>query len=163
MDASSLATLWVLIGLVVFLGILAYLGVFNTLAGLLDKRGEKIQEELDEARRLREEAQSILADYQRKRQDAEKEAEHIIAAAQRDAAAMTADAKVKAEDFAARRAAQAELKISQAEAQAIAEVKAAAANLAISAAENLLAEKVKGDKAAKILDESISGLASRLN
>lgn len=163
MDASSLATLWVLIGLLSFFGLLGYLGVFNTLLGLLDKRGEKIQTELDEARKLREEAQSLLADYQRKRQDAEKEAEYIIDAAKREAEAMTVEAKTKAEEFATRRAAQAELKIAQAEALAIAEVKSTAANIAISAAEAVLVDKVKGRKASKIVTESIKEIGPQLN
>eukprot|EP01035_Chromulina_nebulosa_P015872 gene15872-21041_t len=106
----------------------------------LDERAVKIGDELAEAKRLREEAQHLLAEYQRKRKEAEAEAAGIIAAAEREAAALTAEAKQKTEEFVARRNALSEQKIKQAETEAVNAVRIAAVDLAIAAAEWLAAQ-----------------------
>src|ERR1700758_816323 len=117
------AETWVAIAFVVFLGLLAYIGVHRQLTKALDDRAARIKAELDEARKLRDDAAKLLADYQRKRQEAETEAQGIIAGAKAEAERMAADAKVKVEEFVTRRTQLAETKIAQAEAQAVADVR----------------------------------------
>ena len=109
------AEFWVAVAFVVFLGVLAYLGVHETLVKLVDQRRDRIKAELDEARRLKEEAQALLAQYQRRQREAEQEAAAIIAGASAEAERMLAEAKTKMEEFVARRSSMAETKIAQAE------------------------------------------------
>lgn len=118
------ATAWALVGLILFLGIIAYYKVPAMITGALDKRADTIRKEIDDARRLREEAQALLADYQRRRNEAEAEAEGIVAEAKREAERMTVEANEALDDLIARRTAAAEAKIAQAEGQAIADVRA---------------------------------------
>ena len=138
-------TLWVAIGFLIFIGVVVWAGGHKVLMSGIDSRGEKISAELAEARRLREEAQALLASYDRKRIEAEKDAESIVEAAKAEAERLKADATQKLEDFVARRTRQAELKIAQAEAQAAADVRAAAADLAVQAAGTIMAAKGAGD------------------
>ncbi|HRK24964.1 MAG TPA: ATP F0F1 synthase subunit B [Beijerinckiaceae bacterium] len=132
-------TLWVAIGFLIFIGIVVWAGGFKALMSGIDSRGEKIAAELSEAKRLRDEAQALLASYEQKKAEAEKDAATIIEAAKLEAERFKAEAAQKLEDFVARRQKQAELKISQAESQAAAEVRAAAAELAAQAAGQVLA------------------------
>ena len=157
------ATFWALVGLIIFLGIAAYFKVPGMIAGQLDQRAEKIKDELEEARRLREEAQQLLAEYQRKRKEAEAEAAVIVDAAKREAKALAADAKVKTEEYVARRTAFAEQKIAQAERDAIAEVRGRAVEIAIEAARKVLGDKVDAAAAGKLFQDSISAVKSKLN
>ncbi|HSG95246.1 MAG TPA: ATP F0F1 synthase subunit B, partial [Afifellaceae bacterium] len=98
MDATSWATLWVFICMLIFLGILVYLKVPSMILAALDKRSEKIRADLDNARRLREEAQALLAEYQRKFAGAEEEAQAVIDQAGREADAMAEDARARMEE-----------------------------------------------------------------
>ncbi len=159
MDASF----WALIALILFFALLAYLKVPGMVTRNLDSRADKIRDELNEARRLREEAQSLLADYQRKRREAESEAEAIVAEAKEDAERLTAETNAALEDMIARRTKAAETKIAQAETQAIAEVRARAADVAVSAAEKVLAAKVTGSVSETLLTKSIEEVRTRLN
>ena len=135
------ATFYALVGLILFFALIAYLKVPGMVGKALDARADKISNELAEAKRLREEAQSLVAEYQRKRKDAEAEAASIVAAAQREAEMLTAEARQKTEEYVARRTALSEQKIKQAESDAINAVRAAAVDLAISAAEKVIASK----------------------
>ena len=110
MDATSLASVWATVALFVFLGILVYLKVPGMISKALDARATKIQSDLNEARRLREEAQALLAEFQQKRKEAEKEAADIVTAAKREAEMLLADAHKKTEDYVSRRTAMAEQK-----------------------------------------------------
>ena len=157
------ATFWALIGLLIFLGLVVYLKVPGMLAKSLDARADKIRDELEEARRLREEAQELFAEYQRKRKAAETEAEEIIAAAKNEAVLFAEESAKKTEEFVARRTAMAEQKIAQAEVQAIDDVRYIAVDIAVAAAEELIAGKVKGAAAGKIIDKSIAEVKNRLN
>lgn len=159
MDASA----WALVGLVIFLGLIAYFKIPATIGASLDKRADTIRKELEDARRLREEAQSLLADYQRRRQEAESEAEGIVAEAKREADRLTLEANTALEEMITRRTAAAERKIAQAESQAIAEVRARAADIAVAAAETILAKKVSGAVGDDLLAKSIEEVKSRLN
>ena len=125
---------WVAVAFVIFLGVLAYVGVHRKMLDALDHRSARIKAELDEARRLRDEAGKLLADYQKKQREAEREAEAIVADAKAEAGRVAAEARVKMEEFVARRTKLAEAKIGQAEAQALADVRAAAADAAVTAA-----------------------------
>jgi F-type H+-transporting ATPase subunit b len=154
---------WVLVSFVLFVGLLVYLKVPNRLAKALDERAERISKELDEARKLRDEAQALLAEYERKRRDAEKEAEAIIIQAREEAEAFAAETRHKLTETVERRGRLAEEKIAQAEAQAVKEVRAAAAELAIAAATRMIAEQVQGAKADQLVDSSIAALKGRLH
>lgn len=157
------ATFFAFVGLILFFVLIVYLKVPGMVTRALDERAGKITQELAEAKRLREEAQQVLAEYQRKRKEAEADAAGIIATAEREAAALTAEAKQKTEEFVARRTALSEQKIKQAEDEAISAVRAAAVDLAVAAAEKLLAERTDGAVRASLFDASIGQVKSRLN
>ena len=157
------AEFWVAVAFAVFIGGLIYLGVHEMLVKLIDQRRDRIKAELDEALRLKEEAQALLAQYQRKQREAEQEAAAIIAGATAEADRMMAEAKAKMEEFIARRGKMAETKIAQAEAQAVADVRAAAAEAAVSAAEKILTQIVKGEVADRLVVKGIEDVKTKLN
>ena len=146
-----------------FVGVLVYFGVHKLDLGGIDERRDRIKAELDEARRLKEEAQALLAEYQRKQHEAEREAQAIIAGAKAEAERLAAEAKAKMEEFVARRTKMAETKIAQAEAQAVADVRAAAAEAAVAAAEKILSETVKGKVADELIAKGIDDVKGKLN
>ena len=154
---------WVAVAFVIFVGILVYVGVPKLLTNALDDRARRVQAELDEARRLKEEAQKLLAEYQGKQRQAETEAAGIIEGARAEAERIAAEAKTKMEEFVARRTKMAETKIAQAEAQAIADVRAAAAEAAVSAAEKILTDTVKGKVADDLIARGIGDVKAKLN
>jgi F-type H+-transporting ATPase subunit b len=157
------AEFWVLLGFLVFLGLILSIGAHKKIAQSLDDRAARIKTELDEARKLREEAAQLLADYQRKRQEAESEAQEIIDGAKAEAERLAAEAKSKVEEFVARRTQMAETKIAQAEAQAAAEVRGAAADAAVAAAEKILSQETKGKLAAALITKGIEDVRKKLN
>lgn len=157
------AEFWVLASFVIFLALLGYLGVHRKIFGALDGRSAKIRDDLAEAQRLREEAQAILAEAQRKQREAEQEAVQIIALAHEDAKVLAGETRKKLDDLLDRRRNIAEFKIKQAEEQAIKDVRIAAAELAISAATQVIANTVKGAQGAKLVDAGIDGLSRQLN
>jgi F-type H+-transporting ATPase subunit b len=154
---------WVALGFILFIALLAYLGVHRKVTDSLDQRQARIKGELDEARRLKEEAQALLAEFQRKGREAEKEAEAIIAGAKAEAERIAGEAKVRMEDFVSRRTKMAEAKITQAEAQALADVRSAAADAAVSAAEKILSIAAKGEVAVNLLQQGIEDVRKKLN
>ncbi|QIB34387.1 ATP F0F1 synthase subunit B [Ancylobacter pratisalsi] len=157
------AELWVAIAFVIFMAIVIKAGAFSSITRALDGRGERIRAELEEARRLKEEAQKLVAEYTRRQREAEAEAEAIITTAKAEAERLAIEAKTKLDDLVTRRTKMAEQKIAQAEAQALADVRAAAADAAVKAAETLLAANVVGQTADKLLDEAVSEVKSKLN
>jgi F-type H+-transporting ATPase subunit b len=157
------ATFWALVSLIIFIGLVVYMKVPGMLAKSLDDRADKIRNELDEARRLREEAQQLLAEYQRRRKDAEKEASELIAAAEHEASGLVAEARQKTEDYVKRRTAMAEQKIALAEAEAINEVRQSAVDIAVAAAESLIAEKADDKIIGELFKSSVAELKQRLN
>ena len=154
---------WVAVAFLIFVGILVYAGVPQMMLKALDDRGNRVQAELDEARRLKEEAQKLLAQYQGKQSQAETEAAAIIEGAKAEAERIAAEAKVKMEEFVGRRTKMAETKIAQAEAQAVADVRAAAAEAAVAAAEKILTETVKGKVAEDLIARGIGDVKAKLN
>jgi F-type H+-transporting ATPase subunit b len=157
------AEFWVAASFFIFLGVLGYVGVHKKLIEALDNRRDRIKAELDEARRLREEAQTLLAHYQQKQREAEGEAAAILTNARADAERMTLEAEAKMAEFVARRTKMAENKIAQAEAQALADVRAAAADAAVGAAEKILKEAAKGKVAEDLLASGIEDVKNKLN
>jgi len=154
---------WVAIAFLCFLGLLAYLGVHRKLMDSLDQRQARIKGDLDEAKRLREEAQALLADFERKGRAAESEAQAIIASAKSEAERLATEAKSRMEDFVARRTKMAEAKIAQAEAQALADVRSAAADAAVAAAEKILSTAAKGKVAEDLLARGIEDVRKKFN
>jgi len=154
---------WVAVAFLIFAGILIYLGVPKMLTDALDGRGKRVQAELDEARRLKEEAQKLLAEYKAKRREADEEAAAIIEGAKAEAERIADESKVRMEEFVARRTKMAETKIAQAEAQAVADVRAAAADAAVSAAEKILSDTVKGKVADDLVSRGIGDVKTKLN
>ena len=154
---------WVAVSFVLFIGVIVYAGAHKKMIGALDDRSARIKAELDEARRLREEAGKLLAEYQRKQREAEREAEAIVAEAKAEAERVAAEARVKMEEFVARRTKQAETKIGQAEAQVLADVRAAAADAAVAAAETILRNSAKGQVADDLLARGIADVKAKLN
>jgi F-type H+-transporting ATPase subunit b len=157
------ATFFALVGLILFFVLLAYVKVPAMMAKALDKRADNIRDELDEAKRLREEAQALLAEYQRKRKEAEAEAAGILASAEREAAMLSEEARQKTEEFVARRNALSEQKIRQAETDAISAVRAAAVDIAIAAAEKVIAAKADAGAQQALFADTISQVKTRLN
>jgi F-type H+-transporting ATPase subunit b len=154
------AEFWVAVAFVIFVGVLIYFKVHKMAVDAIDGRRARIEAELAEARRLREEAQALLAQYQRKQREAEREAADIIAGAQAEILRLAVDAKAKMDDFLARRTKMAEAKIAQAEAQALADVRAAAAEAAIAAAEKILKDTVRGEVADTLIAKGIDDLGA---
>jgi len=154
---------WVAIGFVILMGVFAYVGVHRTVLKALDSRAARIKAELDDARRLKEDAARVLADYKARRARAESEAADIITSAKADAERIAAEAKAKMEDFVARRTKSAESKIALAEAQAVADVRAAAADAAIAAASAILSQTVKDKVADQLVTKGITEVRQKLN
>jgi len=157
------AEFWVAVAFVVFLGVPRYVGAHPRLLKGIDDRRERIKSELDEARRLKAEAEALLATYRRKQQDAEREAETIVASAKNEAERLAAEAEAKIEEFIARHTKMAENKIAQAEAQALADVRSAAADVAVAAAEAILSRSVKDKLADDLLAKGIADFKDKLN
>jgi F-type H+-transporting ATPase subunit b len=157
------AEAWVAIAFVLFLGLLVYLGAHRRVAEAIDQRQARIKAELDEAVRLRQEAQAVLAEYERKGREAENEAAAIIASAKAEAERLAAEAKTRMEDFVERRTKMAETKIAQAEAQAVADVRSAAADTAVAAAEKILSAAAKGKVAEDLLARGIEDVKKKFN
>jgi F-type H+-transporting ATPase subunit b len=161
-DATTGATIWATIALVLFGAIVIYVGAHKTIAKMLDARIKAIETELAEAESLRIEAKALLEDYAKRREDAEKEAQSIVASAREEAFRLTAEAKEALEALVARREKAVNDKIAQAEAQAVAEVRARSADLAIEAARIVLSKQVatQGDA---LVNQSIADVSNRLN
>ena len=154
---------WVAVAFVIFLGIIWYVGGFTSLLSGLDARGKRIRAELDEARRLREEAASVLADYKKRRDAAEREAADMVAAAREEAERIAREAHDRMSDFVTRRTAAAEAKIAQAEVQAAQQVRAAAAEAAVRVAEAVLRDEMRGPAAQDLLARSLADVRGKLH
>ena len=154
---------WVLLAFAIVVFIFARAGVHKLMVGGLDKRSQKIADEINEARKMREEAQEVLAQYQRRQREAEAEAEAIIEQAKRDAERMTEEARDKINEQVERRTKAAEERIERAEAQAVSEVRNQAVDLAAGAAEHIIRERMDSGAQTAIVDKAISGLRSKLN
>jgi F-type H+-transporting ATPase subunit b len=157
------AEFFVLIGFIVFLCLLGYVGAHRMLLGALDKRGQAIADELDQAAKLRAEATALLEGFEKKKLEAEASAAAIVAEARAQAEVLAKEAAERMTDFVARRAKQAEAKIALAESQAAAEVRSAAADFAAKAAEIVLRQETQGAAGAELAAREIAALKDRLN
>ena len=157
------AEMWVGVGLLIFLGIVIFGAKAPKLINAnLDAQSAKIQSDLDEAARIREEAQRLLADLKAERTRAEAQAKDMLAAAEEQAALYAADAKAKLDESLARRQLMAERRIANAEAQAAAEVRAAAADLAVAAAEVVLTNRLAAMRTDPMIDGALGQLATKM-
>jgi F-type H+-transporting ATPase subunit b len=157
------AETWVAVAFVLFVALLLYLKAPSKLIAMLDERSARIAKELAEARKLREEALALLAEYQGKRGEAERTAAQIIEQAKREADAFAAEARQKLAETIERRTKQAEQKIAQAEVQAVKDVRATVTDLAIAAATGLLGTAAKGASGETLIEDSIEAVKSRLH
>jgi F-type H+-transporting ATPase subunit b len=161
-DATTGATIWATVALVLFIGVAVYFGLPKMITKTLDDRIKAIEKELAEAERLRLEAKFLLEEYESKRQAAATEAEDLLAAAREDAFRMTADAKAALETMITRRTKAVEEKIAQAEAQALAEVRSRSADIAVEAARVLLTQQM-GARGDGMIERAIQDVGSKLN
>jgi F-type H+-transporting ATPase subunit b len=155
-------TFWVAIAFIVFVGLMVWKARKPVLDGI-DARAERIKAELDEAQRLREEAQKALAEYKRKQRDAAKEAEELLANARHEADLLRRQAAEDLKQTLARREKAALEKISQAETQAVQDVRAKAVDIAIAATAKLLSENVDPRRDQAMVDQAIKDLGRRLH
>ncbi|BDA83049.1 ATP synthase subunit b 1 [Aureimonas sp. SA4125] len=156
-------TFWALVGLLIFFAVVAYFKVPAMINKALDARSARIRQEIEEARALKDEAKRQLAEYQRRRREAEVEARDIVAGAEREAASLLQEAKLKSEEYVARRTAMAEQKIAQAENDAIAAVRSSAVDIAVAAAAKILGERNAAGANAGLVDQSITEVRKLLN
>ncbi len=161
MEFFADAHAWEGIGLLAFIGLLIWLKVPGMAMNALDARGAKIQAQLDEATKLREEAQGLLAEIKTRREATERQAVEMLAQAKADAERLGAEAKTKLEEDIARRRQLAERRIALAETQAAAEVKAAAADMAAEAAEAVLTARIAGATSDPLVDQGLAQLGAR--
>lgn len=151
-------TIWVFLALVLVVVLAVSKGIHKAMGSALDARADAIRDELDQARTLREEAQSLLANYQRKQAEAEEQAKTIVEQARKDAEAMAEQARADLADKLKRRAAQAVAKIANAEAQAMSDVKARAVDLATRATEKIIREQFKTSDHNALIKDGIAAL-----
>ena len=154
---------WVAVSFFIFIGVLVYFGVHMKVASALDARALLIRKELEEARQLREEAEKVLADYQRKLGDVVTEVDNITALATTEAKTLAAETRQSLKEYFDRRIKLAEEKIARAEMEAVRELRNDVVDAAIAAAQNLIAAKLTPDRAKKLVSTSIKALKSKLN
>jgi len=153
----------VLLAFLLFVGILIYLKVPGLLGGLLDKRAAGIQAELDEARMLREEAQTVLAGYERKQREVQEQSQRIIEHAREEATLAAEQAKEDLKASMARRIAGAEDQIANAQTKVIREVRDEAVQVAVAAARSVIAKQMTAAAGSKLIDEAIATVDTKLH
>ena len=161
-EVFASAEFWVAVAFVLFVGVLLRFG-WARAVGALDKRASDIKNELDEAIRLREDAQELLASYQRKQRDAEKEAADIIAHAEAESNRLRAEAEAELAATIGRRTEAALAKIEQVEAQALTEVRETAVDVAVSAARKMLTDNLDETRGNTLIDDAIGELRRKLH
>jgi F-type H+-transporting ATPase subunit b len=154
---------WVGVGFVLVIGLLVWKGIPGMVGKMLDQRSAVIAAELNEAKRLHDEAVALLADYKQKSASAESEAQSIITDARAEAERFAVESRASLKTQIERRAQAAQDKIAQAEAAAMNEIRALAANAAASAAERLIAARMDEKHAATLIESSIKDLGGKLN
>ena len=154
---------WVMIAFIGFVALLIYYGVPGAVGKALDDRATAIRADLDEARRLRDEAHALLADYQRRSREAEDETKTILEQAKREGEVLAAETRKNLQESVERRTKLAEEKIERAEAQALSDVRAAAVESAIAVAEKILKSRVAGATADTLIENGIRDLDGKLN
>ena len=163
MDFFGSTYFWQALSTLALIWLLWHYKVFHRMGAALDKRGERIAAELDEARRLRGDAEALLREFEQKRANAEKEAEAIVTAAREEAERMTHEAEERLNAFVARRTKAAEDKITAAEQQAMIEVRDAAIASAVAASETVLREQASGAGGERFLRDGLTRFRGRLD
>ncbi len=153
----------VLIGFILFLALVAYLKVPGLIGGMLDKRAEGIKSDLNEAKALREEAQTILASYERKQKEVQEQADRIVEAAKAEAEIAATQAKEDLKASIARRLAAADEQIASAQASAVKEVRDSAIAVAVAAAEDVIAKKLTAADGNALIEDAIKDVAAKLH
>ena len=153
----------VLLAFLLFIGVLFYFKVPGLIGGMLDKRAEGIEKQLDDARAMREEAQKALAEFERKQKDVQEQAERIVEAARKDAEAAAEQAKIDLENSIARRMQAAEDQIASAEASAVKEVRDSAVAIAVAAAGDVITSQLTADRSGQLIDSAIDEVGSKLH
>jgi F-type H+-transporting ATPase subunit b len=153
---------WIAVSFFIFIGVLVYLGIHKKVASALDARALRISKELEEARRLREEAEKLLADYRRKLGDVVTEVDNIMALAAKQAETLAEETRQSLKEHVERRIKLAEDRIARAEREAVRELRNDAVDVAIAAAQNLIAAKLTPDRAKKLVSESTKALKTLL-
>ena len=151
------------IGFLIFVGVLVYYRVPGLLTRRLDSRAERIRTDLEEARALREEAQSLLASYERKQKEVAQQAEDIVAAARHEAEAAAENAKADIRRSVARRMQTATEQIDAAEQAAVREIKDRAIAVSVAAAGDVIRERMSDSKADQLIDGAIDEVGKRLH
>ncbi len=152
---------WVLLAVVVF-AVVVWKPARRAIIGTLDERAMRIQGELEEARKLRDEAERLLADYRQKEREAEADARAIIAHARDEAERIAAQSARDLQQSLERRQRLAEERIAQAEAKALDEIRAAAVDVAVAAAREVIVAELDERRGATMLDAAIAALPQRL-
>lgn len=153
----------VLLAFLLFIAVLIYFKVPGLLMGMLDKRAEGIKSELDEARALREEAQTVLASYERKQREVQEQANRIVETAKHEAEQAAEQAKVDLQKSIERRMAAAEEQITSAQAEAVRDVRDQAINIAVAAAREVLAKQMTAASANALINDSIKQVDAKLH
>ena len=153
----------VLLAFILFIGVLFYFKVPSLLSGMLDKRADGIKSELDEARALREEAQTLLASYERKQQEVKDQADRIVTAAKAEATEAADQARADLEKSIERRLAAAEEQIGSAQAAAVKEVRDQAIVIAVAAAKDVIAKKMTAAEGNALIASAIADVDSKLH
>ena len=153
----------VLLAFIAFIGVLVYFKVPSLIGGMLDKRANTIRNELDEARKLREEAQSIFASYERRQKEIEEQAERIVESARKEAEAEAEKARAALDVTVSRRLAAAEEQIASAQASAEREVRDKAVTVAVAAAKSVLSTQMSASMAKGLIEESIKDVETKLH
>ncbi|QLC21135.1 F0F1 ATP synthase subunit B [Parasphingopyxis sp. CP4] len=154
---------WVAVAMITVIMIMIWRKVPGTIAAAMDKRIAEIRGEIDEAAKLRSEAEALKAEYEAKTANADTEAAELLDRAREEAGNIVAQAEADAETLIERRSKLAEEKIAAAERSAVAEVRAKAASAAAAAAAKLIEQKHDADADKSLIDSTISGMDARLN
>ena len=153
----------VLLAFLLFIAVLVYFKVPTLLFGMLDKRAEGIQSELDEARSLREEAQSLLASYERKQREVQDQADRIVAAAKEEATIAAEQARADLKLSLERRMAAAEEQIDNARSAAIRDVRDQSVTIAIATARSVIADQMTASEGNQLIESAISEVEAKLH
>lgn len=153
----------VALGFILFLAALLYYRVPRVISGMLDKRAEGIKADLAEARELREEAQTLLASYERKQKEVQSQADRIVAAAKSEAEAQAEDAREELERSVERRLQAAKEQIAQAEDDAKRRVRNRAVEVAVEAARQVLRDQMDSARGDRLIDQSIDTVGTKLH
>jgi F-type H+-transporting ATPase subunit b len=163
MDFLNNTDIVVALGFLVFVGVLIYFGVPGQLLRKLDSRAEKIRADLDEARALREEAQTLLASYERKHKEVTELAEEIVSAAKVEAQQAAEAAKADIRKSMERRLVNAGEQIAAAEQSAVRQIKDHAVTVAVAAAREVLSQKITDSQVSAMIDSSIDEISTKLH